>query len=127
MTKTGALKSVHTSLLADPFAVAAKSAFWLSGAVAVGTLAIAVYKLSPSLSERAAPTALAMETSAERWTPIATAEEPEAEPVRIKNPFDKTEVFEFPAGTTAADARAMMSELLMQRARERYAQIERRS
>jgi hypothetical protein len=127
MTKTGALKSVHASLRADPFALAAKSAFWLSGAVAVGTLAVAVYKLTPSLSERAAPSMLTADASAERWTPISVAEEPEAEPVRVKNPFDKTEVFEFPSGTTPADARAMMSEILMQRARERYAQLDRRT
>jgi hypothetical protein len=42
-------------------------------------------------------------------------------PVRVKNPFDAHEVFEFPAGTTRAEARRKVSELLMQRAAERRA------
>ena len=40
-------------------------------------------------------------------------------PVRVKNPFDSSEVFEFPAGTTQAEARDAVAELLMQRALER--------
>jgi hypothetical protein len=36
--------------------------------------------------------------------------------VRVKNPFDPKEVFEFPAGTTKAEARKIVSELLLQRA-----------
>ncbi len=37
-------------------------------------------------------------------------------PVRAGNPFDPQEVFEFPAGTTVAEARQKVSELLLQRA-----------
>jgi hypothetical protein len=125
MTKNGTLKSVHAMVAADPYAFAAKSAFWLSAVVAAGTLAIAVFKLTPSLNERAAPSALTPST--ERWTPVVATDEAETEPVRVKNPFDASEVFEFPAGTAPAEARALMNELLMERARERYAQIERRS
>ncbi len=44
-----------------------------------------------------------------------------APPVRFRNPFDKSEVFEFPAGTTRAEARAAVAQLLRQRARERLA------
>jgi hypothetical protein len=40
-------------------------------------------------------------------------------PVRVKNPFDPQEVFEFPAGTTRAEARRQVSELLLQRAVDR--------
>jgi hypothetical protein len=40
-------------------------------------------------------------------------------PVRVKNPFDPQEVFEFPAGTTRAEARQKVSELLLQRAVDR--------
>ncbi len=47
---------------------------------------------------------------------------PELPPVRFKNPFDKTEVFEFPAGTTRAEARDAVAEILRQRAQERLAQ-----
>jgi hypothetical protein len=40
-------------------------------------------------------------------------------PVRFKNPFDASEVFEFPAGTSRAEMRDAVAELLSQRARER--------
>ena len=43
---------------------------------------------------------------------------PEA-PVRFKNPFDSSEVFEFPAGTSRTEMRDAVAELLAQRARER--------
>jgi hypothetical protein len=42
--------------------------------------------------------------------------------VHVTNPFDKTEVFEFPAETTESQAREAMAELLLQRARDRFAQ-----
>lgn len=60
-----------------------------------------------------------------KWAPVAepaaSVETPvvEAPPVRVRNPFDKTEVFEFPAGTSKAAARDAVAETLMQRARER--------
>jgi hypothetical protein len=41
---------------------------------------------------------------------------PRGRPVRVKNPFDPQEVFEFPEGTTAIEARQKVSELLLQRA-----------
>jgi len=40
-------------------------------------------------------------------------------PVRYANPFDKKEVFEFPAGTSQADARDAVAEILYERAQER--------
>ena len=40
-------------------------------------------------------------------------------PVRFKNPFDASEVFEFPAGTSRTEMRDAVAELLSQRARER--------
>jgi hypothetical protein len=40
-------------------------------------------------------------------------------PVRFANPFDRNEVFEFPAGTSRADARDAVEELLYERAQER--------
>jgi hypothetical protein len=42
--------------------------------------------------------------------------------VRVINPFDATEVFEFPAGTSRADGRAKVAQILLQRARERQSQ-----
>jgi hypothetical protein len=42
--------------------------------------------------------------------------------VRVRNPFDAFEVFEFPPETTMAEAREAMAQLLLQRARTRIAQ-----
>jgi hypothetical protein len=44
---------------------------------------------------------------------------PAAEPVLFKNPFDRTEVFEFPAGTTQQEARDAVAKVLMDRAHGR--------
>ncbi len=41
--------------------------------------------------------------------------------VKIRNPFDAKEVFEFPAGTDLTAARQSVAQLLLQRARERQA------
>ena len=49
------------------------------------------------------------------------AEAPPPEPVVLTNPFDRTEKFTFPPGTSKADAREQMANLLMQRAIERGA------
>jgi hypothetical protein len=43
-------------------------------------------------------------------------------PVRMANPFDSSEVFEFPPGTSRAQARESVANLLLQRARERRPQ-----
>jgi hypothetical protein len=42
-----------------------------------------------------------------------------AEPMLFKNPFDRTEVFEFPAGTTQQEARDAVARLLLDRAHGR--------
>ena len=44
--------------------------------------------------------------------------------VRITNPFDATEVFEFPAGTSAVEGHEKVAQMLMQRARERQGRWE---
>jgi hypothetical protein len=41
------------------------------------------------------------------------------EPVAYANPFDATEVFQFPSGTSETEARQLVAELLTERARER--------
>jgi len=45
------------------------------------------------------------------------------ESVKFTNPFDKSEVFEYPPGTTEAEAREATSQVLLQRAVERKDQI----
>jgi hypothetical protein len=44
--------------------------------------------------------------------------------LRVVNPFDVTEVFEFPAGTSTAEGHAKVAQVLLQRARERQSQWE---
>jgi len=44
---------------------------------------------------------------------------PTNEPVLYKNPFDRSEVFEFPTGTTQDEARDAVSKLLLERAQGR--------
>jgi hypothetical protein len=41
------------------------------------------------------------------------------EPLRVANPFDASEVFEFPAGTSEADAREAVAGFLIERANRR--------
>ena len=54
--------------------------------------------------------------------PVQTvAEAPPPEPVVLVNPFDKSEKFTFPPGTSKADARDQMAAMLLQRAVERGA------
>jgi hypothetical protein len=55
--------------------------------------------------------------------PAAVTEVAQQEsPVRVKNPFDTSEVFEFPPGTSRTQAREMVQAVLLQRARERESQ-----
>jgi hypothetical protein len=51
--------------------------------------------------------------------PGAAANAAQPEPVRVKNPFDHSEVFEFPPGTSLKEARQSVAQILMQRAHER--------
>jgi hypothetical protein len=52
---------------------------------------------------------------------MQAAELPPPEPVVLVNPFDASEKFTFPPGTSKADARDQMATLLLQRAMERGA------
>jgi hypothetical protein len=45
--------------------------------------------------------------------------------VHVINPFDASEVFEFPAGTSRAESREKVAQILLERARERQSQWER--
>ena len=57
----------------------------------------------------------------EAITPSVQAQAVYAEPVRVQNPFDKREVFEFPAGTSEQEARDAMADMLLKRAIDRQA------
>jgi hypothetical protein len=56
---------------------------------------------------------------------VQPAELAPPKPVVLVNPFDKTETFTFPPGTSKADARDQMATLLLQRAIERRAHVPR--
>jgi len=62
---------------------------------------------------------------AARHSPVSSAPttpspaDSQAAPVQFTNPFDASEVFEFPPGTTETAAREAVAELLLQRARDR--------
>ena len=60
-----------------------------------------------------------IEASAGAPAPSPQSDSPQPQTVRFSNPFDSAEVFEFPAGTSEADARQAVAETLMQRAQER--------
>lgn len=64
------------------------------------------------------PPAIAQPKAVESEVPAPVVD---TAPVRVQNPFDKSEVFEFPAGTSEQDARDKVADLLMQRAVERQA------
>lgn len=51
--------------------------------------------------------------------PMPTASNPVISAVRIANPFDAREVFEFPAGTSRAEGHEKVAQILLQRARAR--------
>lgn len=87
----------------------------LAGVIAAGTLR--------ESDKRAAlpPPPAAVVPVSELPPPVQTAELPPPEPVVVVNPFDRTEKFTFPPGTSKADARDQMATLLLQRAMERGA------
>jgi hypothetical protein len=111
--------------------IATQPRHWPAGGVAAvvgvivvfGTL-VALGAIAQRTSERKhlatavpAPTPVAA-------TPVAPQPPPApGEPVRFKNPFDHSEVFEFPPGTSPAEARQAVAELLMERASDRHVQF----
>ena len=60
-------------------------------------------------------------TAATAAPPAPSTDQPAT--VRFVNPFDKKEVFEFPPGTSQADARDAVADLLAERARDRRGQL----
>jgi hypothetical protein len=50
--------------------------------------------------------------------------EPSGDPVRFANPFDASEIFEFPAGTTETEAREAVADFLLERAMNRQARLD---
>jgi hypothetical protein len=94
-------------------------------AVAAVAAVAAMYRYSNP--GRVAPPAAAPPVVAQADVEIP-AEVPTAPPiVRVKNPFDESEVFEFPPGTPASVARDRVADILMKRAVERQKYLEART
>jgi hypothetical protein len=90
-------------------------------AAVVAVVAVALVWRATNLHARTLPILPRMSVAAVQTVPRAA---PPAPPplVRETNPFDATEVFEFPADTSESQAREAMAALLLQRARDRIAQ-----
>jgi hypothetical protein len=87
----------------------------------VGVIAAAALRGSDKRAALPKPPAVVL-PAPEPLPPVQTvADVPPPEPVVLTNPFDKTEKFTFPPGTSKADAREQMAALLLQRAVERGA------
>jgi|HubBroStandDraft_1064217.scaffolds.fasta_scaffold25637_1 hypothetical protein len=92
------------------------------------TLTVAAVGIAAAVAGRAldrlptAPVRTSLAAVVAAPAPAMPAELQAAQMVRVTNPFDATEVFEFPAATTKTDAREAVAELLLQRARDRRAQ-----
>lgn len=92
----------------------------------VGVAAAIAWRAGPThrIAPLIAPTPVVPSPRPAAAAPAVLAEpqeprKPQGPPVRMQNPFDATEVFEFPAGTTRAEAQQKVSELLLQRAVDR--------
>jgi len=105
-----------------PLDLAASSGGWHL-VIATVVLAIAVTLALGRAAHRAAqsltpvPTAAIKIPTSHARAPTLPAES--QQPVRVRNPFDTSEEFEFPPGTSATEAREWVAELLLQRARDR--------
>lgn len=99
----------------------------ISSAALASIIGIALYVHSPS---QPAPV-VAWPKLTRVWpTPAEKAEamqEDAQPPLRVKNPFDASEVFEFPAGTTKEEARSAIADILLKRAQERQQLYPRKS
>ena len=117
------VKVVTIRVPADPapaFAVASTPSpvATMAATTAPATAPPATAPPSP-LPATAAPGAASAAVTA--LTPAPESAPPTDQPatVRFVNPFDKKEVFEFPPGTSQADARDAVADLLAERARDR--------
>lgn len=73
--------------------------------------------LGPAGTGGAAESSIPRSSAEQMWSAVQT--EPVGEPLRVANPFDASEIFEFPAGTSEADAREAVAGFLIDRATRR--------
>lgn len=92
--------------------------FFCNAAFATAVLAVAVAFVWPASNRHPPAPAITSTLALAAVVPAAPAV-PQGAPVRIKNAFDATEVFEFPHGTSESEARKAVGQLLLSRARDR--------
>jgi hypothetical protein len=92
--------------------------------VAVAAVAAMYRYSSPS---PAAPQVVAPVAAQPEEMEIPAEAPPEPAVVRVKNPFDAGEVFEFPPGTSKEEARDRVADILMKRAMERQKHFDART
>jgi hypothetical protein len=90
------------------------------GAAAASIVAV----LAAGILFESAPPQRVVERPVSNWSPVpdpVVNEVSEAEdgPTLVANPFDRTEVFELPAGISQEEAQSMVADLLLKRASER--------
>lgn len=93
----------------------------LSSVAVAGVIAAGVLRDSDKRVAALPPPPPAVVPVSEPAPVVQAAELPPPESVVLTNPFDKTEKFTFPPGTSKADARDQMAAMLLQRAVERGA------
>src|SRR5882724_2678487 len=77
---------------------------------------IAYLATTPALPIYVGANAVIRPAAPETTAPLSV----DSAPVRFTNPFDATEVFEFPSGTSETEARQAVADLLLQRAHDRH-------
>jgi hypothetical protein len=97
--------------------------------IAIGVGIVAVFAVSASVAYLTAPPPAATISPPAEIVPeparpaepvLPDTESPQVvPPVLFANPFDATEIFEFPPGTTPTEARDAVADVLLKRARER--------
>jgi hypothetical protein len=94
-------------------------------AIALGLAAVTIALWpGPRRAEAATQTeALSTKDKDRLSNPASETAPPPDSPTRFTNPFDASETFEFPPGTTVDDARNSVAEILFERARERGVQM----
>lgn len=89
-------------------------------AAAMGVVLIALIAIGALLEF--SPPQRVMDRPTTHWSPMpdpVTTVAEEEKPTLFANPFDASEVFELPPGLTRDEARAMVADILLQRAGER--------
>jgi hypothetical protein len=109
---------VRSKLVRSPLVV-------LCGIAVAGTIAAAALRDSERRPVPAPPAPVVQQAPvAPPPVQVANVAPPEPDVV-LTNPFDRTEKFTFPPGTSKADAREQMADLLLKRAIERKAHVPR--